>query len=280
MLHRADTIQRLATDLDLQPGQAYTITAYRPGGIVSGTTSAGPSTGFFETTDIPLYSGHGFLVNDRFIIGIDPSTYNVITNVDGNTVRVLGTSSVTTGDTLVNLGADTGPSATNYDGSDIVIYSTPDTSVVVSQSRVTSNDEGEFDYYHDGTANLWELVRGTDGVSVAFLIGAYERPVDAASLEVDTLTVTGNETIGGTLAVTGATTLTTLATTGNSTFGDASTDTTTHIGRLIPRTITLDPTSNATAGTIGEVVYASTPNKFYGKHTTTATDTNWRLLGT
>lgn len=71
-----------------------------------------------------------------------------------------------------------------------------------------------------------------------------------------------------------------LVTKGNSTIGDAATDTTTHVGRLIVRTIAADPTSSATAGTIGEVVYSSSTNKFYGKHTGTATDTNWRLLGT
>jgi hypothetical protein len=105
-------------------------------------------------------------------------------------------------------------------------------------------------------------------------------------ITIGTKRVTGAVTFNSTLAVTGDASMgnilcATIATTGNSTFGNASTDTTTNLGRLIVRTIASDPTGGGgAAGTIGEVVYSSSTAKFYGKHTTSATDTNWRLMGT
>jgi hypothetical protein len=58
--------------------------------------------------------------------------------------------------------------------------------------------------------------------------------------------------------------------------GAASTDTITMTGRFIPRSVASDPTANATAGTVGEIVYYS--NKWYGKTTGSGTDTNWSAL--
>jgi len=110
--------------------------------------------------------------------------------------------------------------------------------------------------------------------------------VTGASVLSSTLGVTGavsltaGLTVGTTLGVTGATSLTSGSTSADWTFGDASTDTYTYIGRLVVRTIAVNPTSSATAGTVGEIVYSSSTAKFYGKHTGTASDTNWRLLGT
>lgn len=63
---------------------------------------------------------------------------------------------------------------------------------------------------------------------------------------------------------------------GNTTLGNASTDTITCTGRMIVRTLSADPTSSATAGTVGEIAYYN--NKFYGKITGTGTDTNWSAL--
>lgn len=63
---------------------------------------------------------------------------------------------------------------------------------------------------------------------------------------------------------------------GNTTLGNASTDTITCTGRLIPRTVGADPTSSATAGSLGEIVFYN--NKWYGKTTGTGTDTNWSAL--
>lgn len=91
--------------------------------------------------------------------------------------------------------------------------------------------------------------------------------------------VNNNGVVVGTFAQDGALSLAAgLATAGDSALGNASTDTTTNIGRLVLRTIAVDPTATATAGTIGEIVYSSLTALYYGKHTTTGTDTNWTLL--
>jgi len=45
-----------------------------------------------------------------------------------------------------------------------------------------------------------------------------------------------------------------------------------------PRDIAANPTLVATAGNRGEIVYSSTTEKWYGKTTSTGTDTNWSVL--
>ena len=299
MLRRQSNVFKVATDADLQPSVSYTVTAYATGGVVF--SSPIPFSGSYYIT---MYPGHGFVPNDRFMVSIDPTSYGVIINVNGDILTATTTNPPSVGDALVNLGNDTGATSPNYDGSTIVVYTTPDTDQPITESRVTTNDDGEYDYYHDGTVALWELVRDANGLPVAIIQDAFQILAATNDLTVTGgATITGSVDIGGSLGVTGtlsvssavdiSTTLNvtgtatlgtvvtpSILTSGNSTLGDASTDVTTCVGRFVPRTITLDPTSNATAGTIGEVVYASTPNKFYGKHTTTATDTNWRLLGT
>lgn len=63
---------------------------------------------------------------------------------------------------------------------------------------------------------------------------------------------------------------------GNTTLGNASTDLITCTGRLILRTVASDPTANATAGTLNEIVVYN--GKVYLKITGTGTDTNWVAL--
>lgn len=69
---------------------------------------------------------------------------------------------------------------------------------------------------------------------------------------------------------------TTLDVAGSTTLGAASTDTITCTGRWIPRTVGADPTSNATAGSLGEIVFYN--DKWYGKTVSDGTDTNWAAL--
>jgi hypothetical protein len=44
------------------------------------------------------------------------------------------------------------------------------------------------------------------------------------------------------------------------------------------RTVTADPTGTDTYGLLGEIVFCSADDKFYGKTVATGTDTNWSSL--
>jgi hypothetical protein len=68
-----------------------------------------------------------------------------------------------------------------------------------------------------------------------------------------------------------------LTTEGNSTFGNASTDTTTNVGRMIHRSVTDAGPMTATAGTTAEIVYNTADSMFYGAQTT-ASPAAWALL--
>ena len=64
--------------------------------------------------------------------------------------------------------------------------------------------------------------------------------------------------------------------TGDIVFGNTSTQTATFNSRLVVRNLGADPTSSATAGTLGEIGYYN--NKWYGKTVGSGTDTNWSAL--
>lgn len=201
LLHRSDNVFKVATDQDVQPGNAYTVTAYSPGGVLASDATAGAAVGFYNVTTLfTLYQGHGLAVDDRVMLGIDSTTFTVVAAVDGNDVTVLGTISGTTGDTLINLGADTGASGPNYDGSTVVIYSTPDITNVIDQSRVDLSETGGFEYWHRGLA-LWELTRGGDGEPVAVGVDVGASVLTSFGLNVKTYGATGNGVTDDTAAI-------------------------------------------------------------------------------
>ena len=171
LLNRTDSIFRVAADLDLQPSEGYRVTVYHPGGIVSSVT-LGPST----TKYITLYPGHGFSVNDRLQIAIDITSYGLVTAVAGNVITAEMPTTPTTNDVLINLGTDTGSSEPAGDGSDLVLYDVPGTSATPIQLAIVEvNEEGTYSYYHDGSQNLWELVKDNAGTPVAFKVDAFQK---------------------------------------------------------------------------------------------------------
>lgn len=70
----------------------------------------------------------------------------------------------------------------------------------------------------------------------------------------------------------------TLSVTGNSTLGDASTDTITCTGRLLVRSVTDAGPMTATPGTQREIVYNTSDSKFYGCTVTHGTAATWVAL--
>lgn len=136
----------------LAPGSGYTVTVLEPGGIASAT-----STG----ATITLHAGHGFAAGDKIIVGGDSSTFSgsqVVSSTTSTSITMDGgTYNVAAGDTILNLGADTGTSTPNWDaGRDIYSDPTGTTAITKSTGPVV-NSEGEYQYYADQSA--WEVIR-------------------------------------------------------------------------------------------------------------------------
>jgi hypothetical protein len=83
------------------------------------------------------------------------------------------------------------------------------------------------DLYIDGTANIDSLIADTADINAGTIDGTVIGGAVPAAATVTTLTTTGNAVVGGTLAVTGATSLN-----GNTTIGDATSDSVTITARV------------------------------------------------
>lgn len=150
-------------------GASYTVTAYEVGAVASANSSG---------ATITVNSGHGFAEGDKILV--NPGTDDTFSGTDTvqsttSTTVVMGQSySISSGDQIVNLGPDTGVASPNYDGSGYTVYSDMDGGTSISNSQVTCNAQGSYEYWHYGFA-IWELVRDSDGDPVALIIpeGSY-----------------------------------------------------------------------------------------------------------
>ncbi len=134
-------------------GMSYFVTAYEVGAQVA-SGSAGNT--------ISVRAGHGFEANDKGIVFEEGTAarYFQVGSVDSVTLTLAGgqTLSVAAGEYLVNLGADTGFTAPNYDGSGAVIYTDMDYANVATYSTVQTTSDGRARYFHRGIPR-WDLVR-------------------------------------------------------------------------------------------------------------------------
>jgi hypothetical protein len=167
MTRRNGDINLVTAANNLAPGSAYTINVLKPGGVASAASSGATLT---------LYAGHGFAAGDKIIVGIDATTYSGTQSVSSRTSTTIimtgGSFNVNTGDTILNLGADTGTSSPNYDVLGTTIYSDPGGINTIANSQLTSAATGEYGYWHKGPP-LWELIRTSGGVLVASDLGVY-----------------------------------------------------------------------------------------------------------
>lgn len=129
-------------------------------------------------------------------------------------------------------------------------------------------------------ANLYQykasnpIITGNGSITIN---GAFYCPAMTAGTTNWGLAINTQSYINANLSVGKATApATALDVAGSSVLGSASTDTITCTGRWIPRTVAADPTANATAGSLGEIVFFN--DKWYGKTVADGTDTNWSAL--
>ena len=164
-------------------GSAYTVNCYEVGGQVASASSG---------NTIALRAGHGLAVGDKFFkfsAGVTPSVREVDT-ASAAQVTMTGaeTLSVAVGDILVNLGVDTGSGTPNYDASGITIYSDMDGSTALSNSLVTADATGSYEYWYAG-GRVWELIRDSDGlpagVDIVDVSGSTHRNDFVANTDAD-----------------------------------------------------------------------------------------------
>jgi hypothetical protein len=179
LLHRQDTIFQEAADGDLQALTGATVTVYDIGAVASQASSG---------TTITVYAGHGFAIGDDLMVGLDEATFRNVTGTGATSLTVASAVVVNTGDNIVNLGTDGGSSTPSYDGSTISIYAVPDATVTaIDDSRLTTNENGEFSYYYATDVSVWELIRDTAGLPVSINI------LNSTTLLTSTGTIAANE---------------------------------------------------------------------------------------
>ena len=147
-------------------GAGYTVTAYPTGARVVSVS----------TVTITVDAGHSFAAGDKFLASPGSSnTYSGTDEVQSVTATtiVMGEdwSSLSTGDLLVNLGADGGTTTPNYNASGKTIYAESDGGGTVSESRVTCDAYGNYDYYYLAGGAIWELIRDSSGAVVSVIDG-------------------------------------------------------------------------------------------------------------
>lgn len=193
MILRTGNVNITSAQGNLQPGTGYKVTVLPAGGIASANSSANVIT---------MGAGHGFVAGEKIMVGADEATFSGSQSIQSVTATTITFTSgvnfnVVVGDTIINLGVDTGTSQPNYDGSTVTIYSDPAGATAISNEEVTVNEGGEYSYYHNGATNLWEVVRSSnnDVGAVGYVKDAYTTVLGTMAL--DGLTVTGTSTMAG-----------------------------------------------------------------------------------
>lgn len=144
-------------------GASYTVTVYSVGARANASSS---------DTTVPVDAGHSFTVGDK-IYNYNEGTFSgALTAVTATQLTAPGNFSVSSGDLLVNVGADTGTTSPNWDGSNTPIFSDPDGSTAVSNSRVTADSLGNYTYSYKGDGAAWELIRDTSGTVQKLIEGS------------------------------------------------------------------------------------------------------------
>jgi len=243
----------IAFNTDPDFGANYYVTAYEVGAQV---TTGG------TVNSVVVRAGHGFATGDKFIVSssgvISTAQFKTVhSSSDATHIVCTGgeTVTVSAGDFLINLGADTGSATPNYDGNGLAIYTDMAYGSQATNNTVQCNANGRYRYFHKGIA-IWELVRSTltvpfdlyldasvgtvvgpdsttdnhivrwDGTTGELIQDASPVTVSDAgavsgvtSLSAASMALTAGATVGTTLDVTGAATAASLVTSGVVTAG-------------------------------------------------------------
>ncbi|OGS48247.1 MAG: hypothetical protein A3K68_05055 [Euryarchaeota archaeon RBG_16_68_13] len=162
---RENVIIVKTAQLNLQPASGYKVIAFDVGAQVVSVAGA----------DVTVRAGHGFEVDDKLIVGIDPTKYATVTAVTDTIISTSPSIVANAGDYLVNLGPDAGGLSPLYTNSRIVTYTDMEKTQVIPSSEVLTDSSGKYSYWHD-SENIWELVRDAAGTPWGLILGVYGRP--------------------------------------------------------------------------------------------------------
>jgi len=156
-----------ATDLSPAWAGSYQVVALPVGAVASASSSGTTAT---------VKAGHGFAVGDKALIyssGTGTFVAEALSSVTGTTlVWSSATPTIADGDLICNLGPDTASGATpNYDASPMKIFNRADVSDAISASTVTSDSQGDYEYWTEGDGANWELVLDASGTVVGVVPG-------------------------------------------------------------------------------------------------------------
>jgi len=167
MIHRQNNV--LLTDSDGNPDFAasYTVLACPVGAV-----AAAASSGSTATVD----AGHGFAAADKALIWDGTTATFVAEAVNAVTATTIVWSSATPTiaktNLLVNLGPDSASGSTPaYDASPMAIYTDMDGGDAVTNSLLTCDTTGNYDYWTRGDGRNWELIRDTSGTVAGVVPG-------------------------------------------------------------------------------------------------------------
>ena len=163
LLHRQGNILKDESPTVNKPAWAanFTVTALPVGGVAR-LASNGTTTGFVDLN-------HGFKATDKVLI-FDNNTATFINDpiasVTNNTiVWTTATPTYSKYALFCNLGPDPGTGGTpDYDSSPMYIWEDSDgADTPLTNSLVTCDGDGNYDYWTAGDGRSWELIRDTNG---------------------------------------------------------------------------------------------------------------------
>lgn len=128
-------------------GMGFFVMACKVGAQVSQASSG---------TTIAVREGHGFAVDDKFIVGTDITKYRRVTAVSAASLSVDSSVPVASGELLINLGQDNGSTEPFFDNPGTLIYTDMDYSNLAVNSTVECDAEGRYRFWHTGI-DIWDL---------------------------------------------------------------------------------------------------------------------------
>lgn len=167
MIHRQNNVLKTSAANLPDFAGSYTVTAL-PVGAVAAAASAG--------TTATVDNGHGFRAGDKVLIyDGTTATYvaEALASVTGTTlVWSSATPTIANGNLLCNLGPDSGAGSTPaYTASPMFIFSDAAGDDAITNSRVTTDASGNYDYYTAGDGRNWELIRDSGGTVAGVVDG-------------------------------------------------------------------------------------------------------------
>jgi len=167
--HRQNNVLKATSGASTEPqfAASYVVYVFSVGAYANAASS--------DTTPT-VDAGHSFAATHKMLIWDGLAATFVAEGLASVTATGLtfssATPSISLGDLLVNLGADTASGSTPaFDAGTQVIWSDPDGSTAITGNKVTTDATGNYDYYYKGDGRFWEVITNASGTVVSVIDG-------------------------------------------------------------------------------------------------------------